>query len=66
MCFSQGGSLAFLGMGLGTGLFLRSRGHPPRRYWLFIYFAMMEAIQFMVSAGCLKAYLYCSAAAPFL
>lgn len=51
MCFSQSGSLGFLAMGMGTGLFLRARNHPPRRYWLFLYFALMEAIQFMVRGG---------------
>lgn len=50
MCFSQGGSLTFLGLGLGTGLFLRSQGRPTRHYALFMYFALMELIQFLVSA----------------
>lgn len=49
MCFSQPASLGFGLLGMGTGLFLRARGHPTRRYALFMYFALMEFIQFGVS-----------------
>lgn len=49
MCFSQPGSLAFFALGAGTGLFLKARGSPRRRYQLFLYFALMELIQFGVS-----------------
>lgn len=49
MCFSQPASAAFGLLAVGTGAFLRSRGHPARRYMLFFYFALMEFIQFGVS-----------------
>jgi hypothetical protein len=49
MCFSQRGSLGFFALGAGTGLFLKARGSPTRRYQLFLYFALMELIQFGVS-----------------
>jgi hypothetical protein len=50
MCFSQPGSLAFALLGLGTAALLKARGHPFRRYGLFLYFALMEVIQFNVSS----------------
>lgn len=53
MCFSQPGSLAFFVMGGATGLFLRARGHPARRYMLFLNFALMELIQFGVRVNVL-------------
>ncbi|KAF8067160.1 hypothetical protein HT031_002207 [Scenedesmus sp. PABB004] len=45
MCFSQPASAGFAVMGIATGVWLRSRGHPFRRYQIFLWFALMEIIQ---------------------
>jgi hypothetical protein len=49
MCFSRPASAAFGLVAVAAGSFLRSRGHPFRRYQMFFFFAIMEAIQFAVS-----------------
>jgi hypothetical protein len=49
MCFSQSGSIGFALLGSATAALLRARGHPFRKYGLFLYFALMEFIQFGVS-----------------
>lgn len=49
MCFSQTASLGFGLLGLVTGLILWARGHPARRFTIFLWFAIMEFIQYMVS-----------------
>lgn len=36
-------------LGLSTAAFLRAKGHPARRYVLFLWFAVMELIQYAVS-----------------
>jgi len=46
MGFSQATSLGFGVLGLGTACLLWARGHPPRRYALFLWFALIEFIQF--------------------
>jgi hypothetical protein len=52
MCFSQTASLGFGLLGLVTGLILWARGHPARRFTIFLWFAIMEFIQYMVSTCC--------------
>jgi len=49
MVFSQVTSLGFGVLGLATGALLWARGHPARRYAVFLWFALMEFIQFTVS-----------------
>lgn len=46
MVFSQVTSLGFGVLGLATGALLWARGHPARRYAVFLWFALMEFIQF--------------------
>lgn len=52
MCWNQPASAAFAAIGFGTAALLRARGRPPHRWSLFVFFGIMEVIQFLVRYLC--------------